>query len=229
MDKEIIKLIEAGMQALAINDYAPRNSLLKAIDKVKEYASLSQPSKDVESAAKEWANSGSYKAWLNDGMDRSHYGSTIRSFKAGAEWAASHQPQCQMRWRSGKDLPPIDDSDFPIKYVCRFKGDDPRSGWVDVAIMTAAEMKEENYDEYWEWLDESLSSSPAEDKVAYTMEMQPDGSQKVIVDEQPSDKVQGLVFALEQIAILNEHFNGNSMNQQSTSIATAALNKFKTP
>lgn len=112
----------------------------------------------------------------------------------------SHQPQCQMRWRSGKDLPPIDDSDFPRKYVCRFKGDDPRSGWVDVSIMTAAEMREENYDDYWEWLDEqSLSSSPAE------------------------DKVQILVEALETISA------GMNSGGQQRIIATKALNKFKTP
>lgn len=64
-----------------------------------------------------------------------------------------------MKWIPGykKDILPPDDSheDFQKLYVCRFKGDDPRSGWVDIKLYAAYVMREMNYDDYWEWLDES--------------------------------------------------------------------------
>src|SRR5688572_4484369 len=70
-----------------------------------------------------------------------------------------------MQWISGKKrLPEIDnDSDFPEQYTVRFKGDDPRSGWVEAAIMTAEEMHNEKYDNYWEWYDpeKEETESPA--------------------------------------------------------------------
>ena len=66
-------------------------------------------------------------------------------------------------WVSGRRRLPSDDSheDFPRQYTVRFKGDDPRSGWVDTAIMTAKELHEETYDDYWEWYDDSESPIPA--------------------------------------------------------------------
>lgn len=64
-----------------------------------------------------------------------------------------------MQWISGhkKELLPPDDSneDFQKLYVCRFKGDDPRSGWVDIKLYAAYVMREIDYSDYWEWLDES--------------------------------------------------------------------------
>ena len=68
-----------------------------------------------------------------------------------------------MRWINGKKtelLPPIDNDDFPKQYTCRVYGDDPHSGCVAVFNATAEEMRKVNEDGYWEWLDESESSSP---------------------------------------------------------------------
>lgn len=49
---------------------------------------------------------------------------------------------------------PADDSwsHDPMVYVVRFKGDDPRSGWVDVKLLTAEQIQNINYPDYWEWL-----------------------------------------------------------------------------
>lgn len=66
------------------------------------------------------------------------------------------------RWVNGgneKLLPEIDDwQDYPKEYLCRMKGDDPRSGYIAVDYLTAEKMRTvfNDYDcEYWEWLDES--------------------------------------------------------------------------
>lgn len=62
------------------------------------------------------------------------------------------------RWTNGRKkelLPPIDNDDFPKKYVVRVYGDDPRSGCVYCGMETAEKMRDINEDGYWEWLDEN--------------------------------------------------------------------------
>lgn len=172
-------------------------------------ASLSQPSKDVESAAKEWANSGSYKAWLNDGMDRSHYGSTIRSFKAGAEWAASHQPQCQI---GAKRFTPITE-ELPDYYkvveavspnyekgLKVWRGSDGENDLWTIADTNII------VDAPTHWVSNILSeSSPAE------------------------EKVQILVEALRKIEQMSDPGSYEKAIIDMKSTASKALNKFKNP
>lgn len=56
-------------------------------------------------------------------------------------------------WVNGDErIPGIDFQDYPREYLVRVKGDDPRSGWVDVSYMTAEEMKDLQED-FWQWLD----------------------------------------------------------------------------
>jgi len=79
-----------------------------------------------------------------------------------------------MRWINGKKtelLPPIDNDDFPKQYTCRVYGDDPHSGCVAVFNATAEEMRKVNEDGYWEWLDESESSSPSHNDIVQEMEV----------------------------------------------------------
>jgi hypothetical protein len=77
-----------------------------------------------------------------------------------------------MKWINGnrENLPSVDNSDFPKKYVVRFKGDDPRSGWVDISLMTAEEMTDIVYPDRWEYLDESESSSYSPQALVKTLE-----------------------------------------------------------
>lgn len=135
-------------------------------------ASLSQPSKDVESAAKEWAGRlanvhrkdsvGSISCWMTD-------------FEAGAKWmqsaTASHQPQCQMKWVRLADV----FNDLPLNTGFAVK-DKWRKGLGTMQTFGAGNKQLYYYTDkgmfsaIWpftdiEILSESLSSSPAEDKV----------------------------------------------------------------
>lgn len=76
-----------------------------------------------------------------------------------------------MKWIPGykTELLPPDDryEDFQKVYVCRFKGDDPRSGWVDIKLYSAYVMREIHYSDYWEWLDENEQELLAALKLAH--------------------------------------------------------------
>lgn len=80
----------------------------------------------------------------------------------GASFASPAVSGQGMKWihpMDKADYPEIDGDDFPKEYIVRFKGDDPRSGWVDIQYMTAEQIREINYPDRWEYLVESESPS----------------------------------------------------------------------
>jgi len=88
--------------------------------------------------------------------------------------AKAAQPVQGLRWVAcGKHLPPIEDwYDEPPKFAFRIKGDDPRSGWIDISYLTAEEIHKcwKDY-EYCEWLSDSPApeQSDAESAVDFAL------------------------------------------------------------
>lgn len=91
----------------------------------------------------------------NDDFNKLSIGLEKRLVKAFSAFIRERDKQ-KPGWVSGRRFLPKDDSDedYPRQYTVRFKGDDPRTGWIDAEICTAQQMKEIDNDDYWEWYSE---------------------------------------------------------------------------
>lgn len=110
--------------------------------------------KDIETAAENYATDQAFYISNSIGELDLKY-----AYIAGFRHQSENKGRSAGVWICGYMHKPSDDDgeDFPRQYVVRFKGDDPRSGWVDIALMSSKEIRECEYPDYWEWLDESPS------------------------------------------------------------------------